>query len=144
MGTDNIQDKIITEFEHFSDKTHRFRYFRKLIEIGKELEPIPSKQLTKEYLVKESKNKIWIKARLDDGKVFFTAHSKNLISKGLVGLLLRVFSGRSPKEIINSNLYFLSEINLYQRLNPEWLKDLMSVMQKIKSLAVGLQLKQAV
>lgn len=139
MEIDNIQDKIIEEFEQFSDKPHRFRYFRKLVQIGNELEPVPSETLDKENMVKGSKSKIWIMAKLENGRVFFTAYSKNLISKGLVGLLLRVFSGRSPREIVNSNLYFLNEINLYERLNPEWLKDLLSVMQKIKALAAGLQ-----
>lgn len=144
MGIDNIQDKIIEEFEQFSDKPHRFRYFRKLVQAGNELEPIPSSELNNENMVKGSKSKIWIKAKLENGKVFFTGYSKNHISKGFIGLLLRVFSGHSPKEIINSNLYFLNEINLYNRLNPEWLKDLLSVMQKIKSLAAGLQLRHSV
>ncbi|HEY0299417.1 MAG TPA: SufE family protein [Arachidicoccus sp.] len=139
MEIDNIQDRIIDEFEEYSDKSHRFKYFRRLVQIGSELAPIKATEMNKENLVVGGKSKIWLKARLENGKVFFTAHSKNLISKGLVGLLLKVFSGRSPKEIINSNLYFLNEINLYDRLNPEWLKDLLSVMQKIKSLAIGLQ-----
>lgn len=144
MKTDNIQDKIIHEFEQFADKPQGYKYFRKLVQIGNELDPIQPNELSPENLVTGSKNKVWIKARLENGKVFFTAHSKNLISKGLIGLLLRVFSGCSPKEIINSNLYFLSEINLYDRLNPEWLKDLLSALQRIKSLAIGLQLKNAI
>lgn len=144
MEIDNIQDGIIDEFEQFRDKSHRFRYFRKLVQIGNELEPIPQDELSRDIMVRGSRSKIWIKARLENGKVFFTAYTKNLISKGLIGLLLRVFSGRSPKEIINSNLYFPTEINLYDRLNAEWLKDLLSVMQKIKSLAAALQLSSAV
>lgn len=141
MEIDNIQDKIIKEFEQFSDKPHRFKYFRKLAQIGKEIESIQPDQLNKESLVNTGKNKIWIKARLENDKVFFSTYSKNIICNGLTGLLLTVFSGRSPKEIINSNLYFLHEIELYERLNSAWQKDLLSILQKIKSLAVGLQLK---
>jgi len=140
MKIDNIQDKIIEEFAQFSDKAHRFPYFRKLIQIGNDLEPIPKDELDKEHEVKAaSKSNIWVKAKLMNNKVFFTAESDNAISKGLIGLLLRVFSGSTPREIINTHLYFLSEINMYERLNKEWLDDLLAIIQKIKLLTAKLQ-----
>lgn len=141
MEIDNIQDRIIEEFEKYSDTSHRFKYFRQLVKIGNDLPSIPSSEINTEHIVTGARRKIWLKAWLENGKVFFAVHSKNMISKGLVGLFLKVFSGRSPREIINSNLYFLSEINLYDRLTPEWLEDLLAVSQKIKSLATGLQVK---
>jgi len=139
MKIDNIQDKIIEEFEQFSDKVHRFPYFRKLIQIGNELEPIEPAQLNNAHLVKGTKSNIWIKASLKDNKVYFTAESDNAISKGLVGLLLRVFSGNTPRDIINTHLYFLNEINMYERLNQQWLEDLQAIIQKIKSLTAKLR-----
>lgn len=139
MKVDIIQDKIIEEFEQFSDKAHRFPYFRKLIQIGNDLDPIPKEELNNEHEVKASKSNIWIKASLRDDKVYFTADSDNAISKGLVGLLLRVFSGNTPKDIINTNLYFLSEINMYEQLNQDWLNDLQAIIQKIKLLTAKLQ-----
>ncbi|UAY56054.1 SufE family protein [Arachidicoccus terrestris] len=139
MKIDNIQDKIIEEFEQFSDKKHRFPYFRKLIQVGNDLDPIPNDELDKEHEVKASKSNIWIKASLMEDKVYFTADSDNPISKGLVGLLLRVFSGNSPRDIINTHLYFLSEINMYERLNEDWLNDLQAIIQKIKLLTAKLQ-----
>jgi len=139
MKIDNIQDKIIEEFEQFSDKAHRFAYFRKLIQIGNDLDPIASDELDQEHEVKASKSNIWIKASLKDDKVYFTADSDNAISKGLVGILLRVFSGNSPRDIINTNLYFLSEINMYERLNQDWINDLLAIIQKIKLLTAKLQ-----
>lgn len=139
MKIDNIQDKIIEEFEQFSDKKHRFPYFRKLIQVGNDLDPIPNDELDKEHEVKASKSNIWIKASLVEDKVYFTADSDNPISKGLVGLLLRVFSGNSPRDIINTHLYFLSEINMYERLNEDWLNDLQAIIQKIKLLTAKLQ-----
>lgn len=139
MKIDNIQDKIIEEFEQFSDKKHRFPYFRKLIQVGNDLDPIANDELDKEHEVKASKSNIWIKATLMEDKVYFTADSDNPISKGLVGLLLRVFSGNSPRDIINTHLYFLSEINMYERLNEDWLNDLQAIIQKIKLLTAKLQ-----
>lgn len=139
MKIDNIQDKIIEEFAQFSDKVHRIPYFRKLIQIGNDLEPIPKEELDKEHEVKTSKSNIWIKARLMDNRVFFTAESDNSISKGLVGLLLRVFSGNTPRDIINTHLYFLNEINMYERLNQDWVEDLLAIIQKIKLLSTKLQ-----
>lgn len=139
MKIDNIQDKIIEEFEQFSDRTHRFPYFRKLIQIGNELEPIAAAQLDNEHLVKGARSKIWIKASLVDNRVYFTAESDNAISKGLVGLLLRVFSSNTPRDIINTHLYFLNEINMYERLNQDWLEDLQAIIQKIKLLTAKLQ-----
>lgn len=139
MKIENIQDKIILEFEQFSDKRHRFPYFRKLIQIGKELAPMSFDELNKEHEVKASKSNIWIKAILKNNRVFFTAESDNAISKGLVGLLLRVFSGNTPRDIINTHLYFLSEIDVYERLSKDWLDDLQAIIQKIKSLTAKLQ-----
>ncbi|GAB3355980.1 SufE family protein [Arachidicoccus ginsenosidivorans] len=139
MKIDNIQDKIIEEFEQFSDRAHRFPYFRKLIQIGNELAPIAKAQLDKEHLVKGARSNIWIKASLMDNRVYFTAESDNAISKGLVGLLLRVFSGNTPRDIINTHLYFLNEINMYERLNQDWLDDLQAIIQKIKLLTAKLQ-----
>ena len=139
MKIDNIQDKIIEEFEQFSDKAHRYAYFKKLIQIGNRLEPIPKNELDKEHEVKASKSNIWIKASLKDDRVYFTADSDNAISKGLVGLLLRVFSGHTPRDIINMDLYFLGEINIYERLTPQWIDDLLAIIQKIKLLTAKLQ-----
>lgn len=139
MNIDNIQDKIIEEFEQFSNKRHRFAYFRKLIQVGNLLAPINENELDQEHEVKVAKSNIWIKAILQGNLVYFTADSDNAISKGLVGLLLRVFSGNTPRDIINTNLYFLNEINLYERLNQEWINDLLAIIQKIKLLTVKLQ-----
>lgn len=139
MKIDNIQDKIIEEFEQFSDKRHRFPYFRKLIQIGNDLAPIPDNELDAAHEVKASKSNIWIKASLVGNKVYFTADSNSPISKGLVGILLRVFAGSTPRDIINTHLYFLSEINMYERLTQDWIDDLLAILQKIKLLTAKLQ-----
>ncbi|MGN6601176.1 MAG: SufE family protein [Ginsengibacter sp.] len=143
METEKIQDRIIEEFEGFSNSPNRCSYFRKLVEAGNVTERLPAAELDNKYLVQGRKSEIWIKGRIDDGKVFYIVYSKNHISKGLAGLLFRVFSGRSPKEIINTNLYFLDEIKLFNRISSEWLQDLLLIMKKIKSQAAALQLKRA-
>ena len=139
MNIDNIQDRLIAEFEAFSNKSHRFAYFKKLIQIGQELEPISKEELDSEHEVKASKSNIWIKAQLREGRIYFTADSDNLISKGLVGLLLKVFSGNTPRDIINMNLYCLNEIDLYDRLSEDWLADLHAIILKMKALTAKLR-----
>jgi len=141
METDRIQDQLINEFEKFSDDRKRFKYFRQLMKIGEDAvggQP-PDDTLDDSCLVPVSKRQIWLKATLENGKVFFTAYSPSPIYKALLGILVKVFSGRRPLEIINCNLYLLNEIRLYKQLNTEWLKDLMIVVRRMKFLAASLK-----
>jgi len=137
METDKIQDQLISEFEKLSDDRKRFKYFRQLMKIGEDA--VGGQPLDDSCLVAISKRQIWLKATLENGKVFFTAYSPSPIYKALLGILVKVFSGRRPLEIINCNLYLLNEIKLYKQLNAEWLKDLMIVVQRMKFLAASLK-----
>jgi cysteine desulfuration protein SufE len=139
MEMNKIQDKIIKEFENLSDKQGKFRYFRQLTKIGDDGTDIQPTAMDDSYLVLVHKRKIWLKAWLENDRVFFSAYSSSLIYKGLLGILLKVFSGRSPFEIINCHLYILNEINLYRQLNSEWLDDLMTLLQRIKLLTARLK-----
>lgn len=137
METDKIQDQLISEFEILSDDRKRFKYFRQLIKIAEDT--VGKQPLDDSFLVPIRKRQIWLKATLENGKVFFTAYSPSPIYKALLGILVKVFSGRRPLEIINCNLYLLSEIKLYKQLNTEWLNDLLAVVQRMKFLAASLK-----
>lgn len=137
MDINKIQDKIIQEFGHFADRVGRFKYFRQIARLGKQFPSISVHDKNEATIVKGCKNKVWMKARYEDGKVFYETDSENQISKGIAGLLSKVFSGQTPKEIINSNLYFLHEINLYDKLNAAWTREVQSIMQRMKSLAIS-------
>ena len=137
METDKIQDQLISEFEILSDDRKRFKYFRQLIKIAEDT--VGKQPLDDSFLVPIRKRQIWLKATLENGKVFFTAYSPSPIYKALLGILVKVFSGRRPLEIINCNLYLLSEIKLYKQLNTEWLNDLLAIVQRMKFLAASLK-----
>lgn len=144
METDPIQDKIIEEFEPHAVNANRFRYFRQLIKIGSQSSSIQPVEMQEEHVLPSTKRKIWLKAWLENDKVLFLANSPSQISKAMTGLLLKIFSGLSPKEIINCNLYFLHEISLYDHLNEAWLEDFLAILQRIKSMAARLQLSATV
>ena len=137
METDKIQDQLISEFEILSDDRKRFKYFRQLIKIAEDM--VGKQPLDDSFLMPVRKRQIWLKATLENGKVFFTAYSPSPIYKALLGILVKVFSGRRPLEIINCNLYLLSEIKLDKQLNTEWLNDLLAVVQRMKFLAASLK-----
>ncbi|ANI89416.1 hypothetical protein A9P82_08975 [Arachidicoccus ginsenosidimutans] len=138
MDINKIQDAIIQRFENLTERVSRFKYFRHLIRLGmRASQSIEPTERNEQIVVHGTKNKIWLKAYCENGKVFFRTDSENAVSKGIAGLLSKVFSGHTPKEIINSNLYFLHEINLYDRLNTVWVKEVQAIMQKMKSLAIG-------
>ncbi|MDE1192615.1 MAG: SufE family protein [Arachidicoccus sp.] len=136
MDINKIQDKIIQEFNLLADRVGRFKYFRYIAHVGSQLPTIHSDDKTDDNVVKGCKSKIWLKARCEEGKIFFETDSENKITKGIAGLLTKVFSGQSPQAIINSNLYFLNEINLYDRLNATWTREVQTIMQRMKSLAI--------
>lgn len=136
---DKIQDKIISEFEKFSDKWGRFRYFRQLANITQDMAVMQPDGIDDSYLVPLNKRQIWLKARLENERVFFTAYTSSPIYQSLLAIVLKVFSGRRPLEIINCDLYVLREINLYNRLNAEWLGDVLAVLQRIKLLTARLK-----
>lgn len=139
METDKIQDKIVGEFGKFSDGSGIFGYFRQLAEIGGDAVAPGRAGLDDSCLVPVRKRPIWLKAWLENDRVFFSAYSPSPIYNALLGIMLQVFSGRRPLEIINANLYVFNEIELYDRLNEEWLDDVLTVLQRIRSLTAGLK-----
>lgn len=139
MSIDKIQDAILKMFEKLSDTQGRFKYFRQLTLMSNDLPDEQPDGMDDSYLVPARKRKVWLKAWLENDKVFFTAYSASPIYKGLLGILLKVFSGRPPLEIINCNLYLLNEMDLYKQLNPEWREDLLAIVQRMKLLAARLK-----
>lgn len=139
METDKIQDMIVGKFEKLSDKWSMFRYFRRLTEVGGDVVIQEAAGMDDSYLVPVRKRPIWLKAWLHNDRVFFKAYSSSPIYNALLGIMLQVFSGRRPIEIINANLYVFNEIKLYDRLNEEWLDDILIVLQRMKSLTAGLK-----
>ena len=128
------QQQIIDEFGIFTDWMDKYEY---LIELGKELEPLPDSDKTEQNLIKGCQSQVWLTANYADGLVTFRADSDAIITKGIIGLLIKVLSGLSPKEIIDADLYFIDAIGLRENLSPTRSNGLVSMIKQIKMYAVA-------
>ncbi len=134
-----IQDEIVSEFEVFDDWMDRYNY---LIEISNDLPMIDPKFRTGEYIIKGCQSKVWINAELNDGKITFTADSDAIITKGIISLLIRVLSEKSPKEIMDAELGFIDKIGLRENLSPTRANGLLAMIKQMKLYALAFQTKQ--
>lgn len=131
-----IQDSIINEFEHLTDYLNRFSYFRHLKKVSGSENQLGQEQKTDENLVTGCSKKLWLTASSEDGKVYFKANSDHHITNGLANLVLKVYSGNTASTITNADLYFLNEIKLYNYLSATGLNDLLSIVKRVKQLAI--------
>ena len=131
-----IQDEIIDEFSMFDDWMQRYEY---MIELGKSLELIDQKYKTDDYTIKGCQSKVWVFAELKDQLIQFAADSDAIITKGIIALLLRVFSGQRPQDILDAELYFIDQIGLKEHLSPTRANGLLSMIKQIKLYAVAYQ-----
>lgn len=131
-----IQDTIINEFEHLTDYLNRFSYFRHLKKVSSSENQLGQDQKTDENLVTGCSKKLWLTASSKDGKIYFKANSDHHITSGLANLVLKVYSGNTASTITNADLYFLNEIKLYNYLSATGLNDLLSIVKRVKQLAI--------
>ena len=110
-----LQDEVIEEFSDFDDWMDKYQL---LIDLGNEQEPLDEKYKTEQNLIDGCQSRVWLQADLVDGKVIFQAESDALIVKGIITLLIKVVSGHTPDEILDSDLYFIEKIGLKEHLSP--------------------------
>lgn len=127
------QEEIIEEFALFDEWMEKYQY---IIDLGKDLPIIDEKYKVEENLIKGCQSKVWLHAELVDGKIIFTADSDAIITKGIVGLVISVFSGHTPKEIIDADLFFIDKIGLQEHLSPTRSNGLLAMLKQIKMYAV--------
>jgi len=132
------QDEIIADFELFSEWMDKYEY---IIQLGKDLPLIDPKYKIDENLIRGCQSKVWMRAEFRDGKIFFTADSDAIITKGLVSLVILVLSGHTPKEIVETELYFIDAIGLSSHLSPTRSNGLLSMVKQIKLYALGYMAK---
>lgn len=139
MTIEEVQQQIIEEFSVYDDWLEKYNL---LIEMGKDTPSIDAKYKTNNHLINGCQSRVWLHAELrDDGKIYFTADSDAVITKGMVNLLIRVLSGRSPEEILNSDLYFIDAIGLTEHLSPTRSNGLVSMIKQMKLYAQIFKLK---
>jgi len=134
MTVNQVQDTIVYEFSVFDDWMDKYNL---LIDMGKDLPQIDPKHKVKDFLIEGCQSKVWLHPEFRDDKIFFTADSDAIITRGIVGLLIRVFSGRSPEEIIAAELYFIDKIGLRQNLSPTRSNGLLSMVRQMKLYAMA-------
>ncbi len=133
MTIKEIQDELIEDFAFFTDWMEKYEY---IIQLGKELPLIEEQYKQDQYLIKGCQSKVWLYPDLKDGKVYFSADSDAVITKGLVSLMVKVLSGHSPKEIVESDLYFIDQIGLKEHLSPTRANGLLSMVKQMKLYAL--------
>jgi cysteine desulfuration protein SufE len=139
MTINEIQDQIIEEFAQFGDWMERYEY---LIDLGRSLPPFDERHKTPEYLIEGCQSKVWLFPAFENGIITFTAESDALITRGIVALLVRVFSGRTPAEIVDANIYFIEKIGLRENLSPTRSNGLLAMMKQMRLYALAYKSKQ--
>lgn len=130
---ENKQQEIIDEFRIFDDWIEKYEY---IIELGKELPRINDAKKTDDRLIEGCQSRVWLDAEVLDGKMNFTADSDAIITKGIIGLLIRVLNHESPKEIATADLHFISDIGLQEHLSPTRANGLASMVKRLKMEAL--------
>lgn len=131
-----IQDEIIDDFSMYEDWNDKYEY---LIEFGKSLAPLDEQYKTEENRIHGCQSKVWLHAEIQDNKIIFYADSDAIITKGIVGLLVKVLSKHTPKEIAESDLYFIEKIGLKEHLSPTRANGLVSMIKKMKTYGIAFQ-----
>jgi cysteine desulfuration protein SufE len=134
MTIEEVQQEIIEEFSVYEDWMDKYGY---LIELGNELPDLVQTEKTDEYLIKGCQSRVWLVPELKNGKIFFKGESDAIIVKGLVALLLRVASGRTPRELMESEMHFIDDLGLKQHLSPTRSNGLLAMVKQIRLYAVA-------
>lgn len=132
------QREIVEEFDFLEDWEQKYEY---IIDLGKSLPSLPEEKKKDEYLIKGCQSRVWLDPVFRDGKLYFNADSDGILPKGIVALLVSIYSGHSVDEILNSDFKFIEEIGLQEFLSPTRANGLMAMTKQIKFYAVAYQLK---
>jgi len=139
MSIAEVEQEIIEEFELFTDDWEL--KYEHLIELGKSLPLINSIYKTDEYIIKGCQSKVWLHSELADGKIVYTGDSDAIITKGMVALLVRVFSNQKPANILSADANFIDTIGLKEHLSPTRANGLISMIKQMKLDALALSQK---
>jgi len=137
MTINEIQDEIIEEFEVLDDWMDKYQF---LIDTGNSLEPLDEQYKQPQYLIEGCQSRVWLHADFTGGKVVLQAESDTVIVKGIVTLLVRVLSDRTPQEILDTDLYFIERIGLKEHLSPTRSNGLVSMVKQIRNYALAFKL----
>ena len=132
MELERQEQEIVEEFSMFDEWLDKYEY---IIDMGKSLANFPEEKKTDDRLIKGCQSRVWLDSRVEDGKIFFTADSDAIITKGIISLLIRLYSGRTPEEILGSDFSVVEKIGLKENLSPTRANGLVSMIEKIRQIA---------
>lgn len=127
-----VEEDIIEEFAEFDEWLDKYEY---IIDLGKSLASYPEDKKTDDYLIKGCQSRVWLDAKVENGVLVFNADSDAIITKGIISLLIRIYSGRTPEEILSSDFSVVEKIGLKENLSPTRANGLVSMIQTMKKLA---------
>lgn len=139
LTINEIQDEIIEEFSMFEDWMDRYAL---LIDLGNSLEKLDDKYKVENNLIEGCQSRVWLQADYDNGKIYFRADSDAVIVKGIIALLIKVLSKRTPSEIIEADLYFIERIGLKEHLSPTRSNGLVSMIKQMRFYAMAFKAKE--
>lgn len=143
MSTINkVQDEIINDFSLLDGDAEMTVLY--IMELGQKLPDMPEQDKTEENVVKGCQSKVWLMARIDNDKIHFTADSNTAITKGLVSLLIRIFNGHSPQEILSADLYFMSRIGMERFIGTQRSNGFAAMIRQMKLYALAFKTKMEV
>ena len=134
MTINERQDELIEEFSMFDDWMEKYEY---IIDMGKDVEGIAESFKTEDNLVRGCQSRVWLVPSQEENRLHFEADSDAIITKGIVGMVVRVLSDSTPEEILNADLYFVDRIGLKEHLSPTRSNGLVSMIKKIKTYALA-------
>lgn len=136
MSIQEIQEEVIEEFGIFEDWMQRYEH---MIDLGKSLPLIADEFKTEDNIIKGCQSKVWVHAELKNDQLEFTADSDAIITKGIIAILIRVFSNQHPKDILDVETDFIDQIGLKEHLSPTRANGLVSMIKQIKMYAIAFQ-----
>ncbi len=127
-----VENEVIDSFSMFDEWLDKYEY---LIDLGKNLTAYPEASKTDDKLIKGCQSRVWLDYKYENGKIYFSADSDAIITKGIISLLISVYSGRTPEEIASSDFGFIEKIGLKENLSPTRANGLVSMISTIKEVA---------
>ena len=127
-----VENEVVETFSMYDEWLDKYEY---LIELGKSLEPFPEEGKTEDKLIKGCQSRVWLDSKIEGGKIYFIADSDAIITKGIISLLISVYSGRTAEEIAADDFSFIGKIGLKENLSPTRANGLVSMIETIKRTA---------
>ncbi len=140
MAIDARQEAIIEEFELFDEWLDKYNY---LIELSADLPPFDEKNRTPDHIIEGCQSRVWVAATLHDGKMEYSADSDAIITKGIIALLIKVLNGRTPQQVIDTELYFIERVGLSENLSPTRSNGLLAMIKQMRLFAVAYAAQQS-